>query len=89
MIIRLIITIIAVYFIVRLVRGLFLPSAGKEKSFPRKPASIPGEELVKDPQCGTYVPVSSATKATIDGQVLYFCSEECLKKYKEQKQTTA
>ncbi|MCD6486911.1 MAG: YHS domain-containing protein [Syntrophobacterales bacterium] len=42
---------------------------------------IKGEELVKDPCCGTYVPINSAHKATLNGKTLYFCSRECLEKY--------
>lgn len=88
MIIRLIITIIIVYFIVKLVKGLLLPSAGRRENFPKKPASIPGEDLVKDPYCGTYVPISDAIRTTIGGRELHFCSQECLEKYKEEKRTT-
>jgi len=83
--IRLIITIVIIYLVFRLVKGLFLPSGKRKENFPRKPASIEGEDLVKDPYCGTYVPVSSANKLRINGEDLYFCSKECLEKYKEQK----
>lgn len=83
MIVRLIFTVIIVYFIYRLIRGLLLPSGKKRSSFPREPASIQGEDLVKDPYCGTYVPVSNASKVTINGEELYFCSKECIEKYKK------
>ena len=39
--------------------------------------------MVEDPQCGTYLPVSDAIKATIHGHQYYFCSKKCLKKYKK------
>jgi YHS domain-containing protein len=45
-----------------------------------------GETMVKDPQCGTYLPLSDAIKANINGQQLYFCSEKCLKEYKKAQQ---
>ena len=83
MIIRLIFTVIIVYFVYRLVKGLFLPSGKRQENFPRKPASIQGEDLVKDPYCGTYVPVSTASKVSINGEELYFCSNECIEKYRE------
>ncbi len=38
-------------------------------------------ELKRDPICGTYVDASSSLKATAAGQTLYFCSEECRRKY--------
>ncbi len=48
-----------------------------------KNRSVEGESMVKDPQCGTYLPISDAHRATIRGEEHYFCSQECLKKYKE------
>jgi YHS domain-containing protein len=44
---------------------------------------IQGEDLVEDPQCHTYVPVTEAFKADVDGKTLYFCSKECYKKFRE------
>lgn len=38
-------------------------------------------ELRKDPVCGTFVPVSSAVKRTVNGETLYFCSTECRDRY--------
>ena len=40
-----------------------------------------GEEMVRDPQCGVYVPKSSAVSGGRAGRNLYFCSAECRKKY--------
>ncbi|MBN2569457.1 MAG: YHS domain-containing protein [Deltaproteobacteria bacterium] len=87
MIIRLIFTVLIIYFVFRLVKGLLLPSGKRQENFPRKQASIPGEDLVKDPYCGTYIPVSNAKKVTIDGKELYFCSNECIEKYKTRERT--
>ncbi len=42
------------------------------------------EELVQDPSCHTYIPQRSAVRKRIAGRVLYFCSEECLKKFLKQ-----
>jgi len=42
-----------------------------------------GEEMVRDPQCGVYVPVSSALKRRVKGQTVYFCSRECEVSYKK------
>ena len=58
--IRLIIAAIIVYVVYRLSKGVFHP---REKVSGRPSGEvhrIKGEELVKDPCCGTYVPISSA-----------------------------
>jgi YHS domain-containing protein len=39
--------------------------------------------LQKDPVCGTFVPVDSSKKLTSGGETHYFCSEECMQKYRE------
>jgi uncharacterized protein len=47
------------------------------------------KELVQDPYCQTYIPRNTAVRARIDGENLYFCSEECMNRYLgEQKRTS-
>lgn len=46
-----------------------------------------GEEMVRDPQCGTYLPKSEARPAQVDGQTHYFCSEKCLTDYRDRKRS--
>jgi YHS domain-containing protein len=41
----------------------------------------PGGELKKDPVCGTYVSPSVSVSRKVDGQLVYFCSNECRDKY--------
>jgi uncharacterized protein len=82
---RLIIAFVIVYLVYRMGKIFFSPSAKERRSFPGSPASITGEDLVKDPYCGTYVPESSAFTVDINGETLYFCSKECLEKYKAEK----
>ncbi|OHB33375.1 MAG: hypothetical protein A2X84_01570 [Desulfuromonadaceae bacterium GWC2_58_13] len=36
-----------------------------------------GEDMVQDPQCGTYVPRGDAIEKTVGGQKHYFCSARC------------
>jgi uncharacterized protein len=57
------------------VRGLI--SRGERKSRP----GAGGEEMVRDPNCGVYLPRSSAISLQSRGEHLYFCSEECRKAY--------
>jgi YHS domain-containing protein len=44
----------------------------------------PGEETYLDPVCGLYVTMETAVIGRHDGQRLYFCSMNCLEKYREQ-----
>ncbi len=53
---------------------------------PRQSAKGPrtapgGEDLVEDPYCHTYIPLSEAYRASLAGKDLFFCSKECLEKY--------
>jgi YHS domain-containing protein len=43
-----------------------------------------GEQMVQDPQCGTYLPISEELSANIQGRQYYFCSRKCRKQYKKQ-----
>jgi len=79
--IRLVIAGIIVYVIYRFSKFLFAQVGEISKNRPGgQPRSIVGEDLVQDPYCGTYVPITSAHKATVDGKTMYFCSRECLEK---------
>ena len=44
---------------------------------------IDGGEMVKDPFCQSYYPKKKAIRQKIDGEIHYFCSEDCLRKYME------
>ena len=77
--IRLLLLILTGFVIYSLVSGLL----NSKKSLRPKNRSKEGEPMVEDPQCGTYLPVSDAIKATIDGHQYYFCSKKCLKEYKK------
>jgi YHS domain-containing protein len=49
----------------------------------RQPPSVrSGGELKKDPVCGTYVSTATSIARTVNGEVLYFCSQECRDKYR-------
>ena len=80
--IRLVIFACLIYLAYRVVKWIILSPGikGRDMSGHQVPAA-PGEDLVEDPFCHIYVPMSQAHKATIDGQDLYFCSEKCLDKY--------
>ena len=48
---------------------------------PGKPGKE-GEEMVRDPQCGVYLPVSKAVSGRVGGKTEYFCSRECEDRYR-------
>jgi YHS domain-containing protein len=81
MLVRFIVTLIIVYLLYRLAKGILRLSGSKTGTHPEKPIPIKGEDLVEDPYCHVNVPVSQAYKAAIDGKTVYFCSRECYEIY--------
>lgn len=74
-----------------MIQGMINPKPKKEKRgwmprdwMPRdRNRHTEGEQMVEDPQCGTFIPVGDAVTANIGGQQRYFCSKKCLKEYKK------
>lgn len=83
MTLKFVILLIAFYLLYRLFRKGSSKVGGSDKhhSFPR---SATGEELVEDPVCHTYIPISSAIRLETKGNTVYFCSQKCLEKYKSE-----
>ncbi|TNF46097.1 YHS domain-containing protein [bacterium] len=61
--------------------GRRVPPSSSSKPGTRGNRTAGGEEMVKDPQCGVYMPRSAAVKKKIDGETHYFCSQECSEKF--------
>lgn len=60
------------------VSGDGTPQAGRRR------AQVPaGGVLQKDPVCGTFVPEQGAVRLVAGGETHYFCSEECMRKFRE------
>jgi len=68
-----IILLVLIYWVVK--RALF-PPKGKAKG----PEEI-GEEMIQDPVCQCYVSKRHSYAVSIGGKKLFFCSEECYRKY--------
>ena len=51
-------------------------------SAPREQAELSSTEMVQDPNCETYIPVTEAVTATIAGREHFFCSEQCAEEYR-------
>ena len=72
------ILIVAVYQAVKIVfRAALSTYQGGEKRPPR----IPGEEMVQDPQCRTYVVKDRALIRRVGGRTEHFCSAACADAY--------
>jgi YHS domain-containing protein len=78
-----IIVIGIVLILVYLLLKKFLFPSSRIDDRRRDDRRIKGEELMEDPQCHTYVPVSEAYRVTVDGKTLYLCSKACYKKFRE------
>ena len=78
---------IILFIILRiLLRALFSsgrrgPSDSAQGRTQAKPSERVGGELVRDPQCNTYVPKNRAIVVTRNGETLYFCSAKCRDEY--------
>lgn len=68
-------------FVYLVIRGLksFLPQDQKERRSARNSSD---EDMVKDPNCNTYIPLNSAIVARVNGRHYYFCSKECVDAYR-------
>jgi YHS domain-containing protein len=78
-IVRLIITALIIYLAYKAIRWLL--SGGKDISKKAK-GYVTQEDLVEDPCCHRYIPVSESVKYHTHEETKHFCSEECLNKYK-------
>ena len=80
--IRFLIICALIYFSYKLIKSIFFPHVNAKRDLPEhKTTAIKSEDLIEDPYCHTYVPVSQAYKASIGGQTVYFCSKKCFDKY--------
>jgi uncharacterized protein len=81
MLFRFVIIIILLYALYRIIKLFNATRSVKNSDHQYKSAVIGGEDLVEDPFCHTYLPVSQGCKKEIAGKVYYFCSKECCESY--------
>jgi len=77
--IRLLVWLLLGYIGYRIIKTLMAPK--KTASVPR---SHDGEETVQDPVCKIYLARKDAVVGTLEGNRHYFCSMNCLEKFREQ-----
>lgn len=89
-----ILRIFVLLFVLKMIRQ-FLggPAQRSPKAAPRGPrgAAIErqGGQLVRDPQCGTYIPVNSSVHLVSGRETLYFCSASCRDAYRKAQSSVA
>jgi uncharacterized protein len=82
MLIRFIIFLVVIYLLYRIVKFFRqAKSVGLNDHHKFKITPTVGEDLVEDPVCHIYVPLSQAYKKEIAGKIYYFCSKECCEGY--------
>jgi YHS domain-containing protein len=80
-VIRLLIIILLIYLLYKVVNGVKLLKLGKKENLKYESTAAGGEDLIEDPVCHTYIPISQAYKKEISGKDYYFCSKKCSEKY--------
>jgi YHS domain-containing protein len=83
MVVRLIIIGLLVYCVVRFMRILF-PSSSERPLHSAGGQEPTVKEMVQDPHCGVYVVKQDAYCVHSNAQTLYFCSEDCSRKFLQQ-----
>lgn len=72
-VIRLIVILLVIRFVLRLFAGRNLPG----RTTTRRETLRQGGTLVRDPQCGTYIPEAGALTVNSSAGRLHFCSTTC------------
>jgi len=75
---RVLIILSTIMVAVRVLRALLGATVGRQQ--PRT-SSRAAAAMVRDPVCGMYLDASLALKAQSGRELVYFCSEDCRKKY--------
>ena len=79
-ILRGLILLLVLRFVLQLVFGAATRPTRRRKNVAKAPERL-GGELVRDPQCGTYVPKARAIAVGSGPETKYFCSATCREKY--------
>lgn len=80
MLIRWLIWVLIVYIGYRVIKSLLSSAGGRSKG----DDNGRGEATEQDPVCGVYVDRQDAVIGVLDGKRHYFCSMDCLDKFRDQ-----
>ena len=77
----------AIGFMVKLIGGAMRSGRFPDRKQTGEMPSSPGMptsagELRKDPVCGTFIPIGTSLKKTVNGETMHFCSADCRDKFK-------
>lgn len=79
---RFIIIMLLTYLAYKFLKGIFTPKGTQSEHVSgQAQRSVSGEDLVEDPYCHTYIPLSNAITASVQGKAVYFCSKKCLEAF--------
>jgi YHS domain-containing protein len=82
---RFFVFIILIYLLYKVIKTVGKLKPAENENYQFKASTVGGEDLVEDPVCHTYVPLSQAFKKEISGNNYYFCSKQCSEKYESGK----
>ena len=75
---RILVILFVIRLVLRFLYGLTRAGSGPGPSRrPNQPATREGGQLVRDPNCGTYVAIGRALREGSGDNAVYFCSEAC------------
>ena len=85
-----ILAFLLLFYLVRSILRALLPAAFSQSKFDKtepenssRARAVKQGKMEKDPVCGTYVDVATSLHESFAGETKYFCSSNCLNKFKE------
>lgn len=78
--IRLLFSMLLIYIGYRIVKAVFSPKTLDKDT---TPSPLSGVETVQDPVCGVYIAKENAVVGNLEGTRHYFCSMNCLEKFRD------
>lgn len=85
MLMRLILLAILIFIVVRIFRSWSLPGSRDSRRARPSRSGNQVSDMIQDPCCGVYVARKDAFPARTSSGMLFFCSEECCRKYLQTK----
>lgn len=73
------------FLLFKLFKVLFSPLAKQDDTITLLNKKPEEDEMIKDPYCDTYITKRGSFPLRINSKQLYFCSKECLERYKKEK----
>ena len=78
---RVLVFLILIFLLYRIIKSMRQNKLARGNSSGVVSPSASGEDLVEDPACHTYIPISQAYRKEISGRTYYFCGKQCYEKY--------